>query len=92
MSPALRGQRRRHGAVAEPSDGGCVDGCRLPAGPSPASDAPRAAGPGAARLATSAIDLSDGLISDLGHILKASDCGARIDLDAMPYSDAMLRR
>lgn len=42
-------------------------------------------------LATSAIDLSDGLISDLGHILKASGCGARIDLDAMPYSDAMLR-
>ena len=26
-------------------------------------------------LATSAIDLSDGLISDLGHILKASGCG-----------------
>ena len=42
--------------------------------------------------ATSAIDLSDGLISDLGHILKASGCGARIDLDAMPYSDAILRR
>ncbi len=30
-------------------------------------------------LANSAIDLSDGLISDLGHIVKASDCGARID-------------
>ena len=43
-------------------------------------------------LATSAIDLSDGLISDLGHILKASGCGARIDLDAMPYSDAVLRQ
>ncbi len=43
-------------------------------------------------LANSAIDLSDGLISDLGHILKASACGARIDLDAMPYSDAMLRQ
>jgi hypothetical protein len=28
--------------------------------------------------------------SDLGHILKASGCGARLDLDAMPYSDAML--
>ncbi|OCA56394.1 thiamine-phosphate kinase [Photorhabdus namnaonensis] len=40
-------------------------------------------------LATSAIDLSDGLISDLGHILKASRCGARINLDAIPYSDAM---
>lgn len=42
-------------------------------------------------LANSAIDLSDGLISDLGHILKASECGARIDLDAMPFSDAMKR-
>lgn len=40
-------------------------------------------------LATSAIDLSDGLISDLKHILKASDCGARLDLDAIPLSDAM---
>ncbi|MBN0997320.1 thiamine-phosphate kinase, partial [Pseudomonas aeruginosa] len=36
--------------------------------------------------------ISDGLISDLGHILKASGCGARIDLDAMPYSDAMLHQ
>ncbi|WP_310606495.1 thiamine-phosphate kinase [Buttiauxella brennerae] len=40
-------------------------------------------------LASSAIDLSDGLISDLGHILKASECGARIDLDALPYSEAI---
>lgn len=40
-------------------------------------------------LASSAIDLSDGLISDLGHILKASDCGARINLDSLPYSEAM---
>lgn len=39
--------------------------------------------------ASSVIDLSDGLISDLGHILKASDCGARIMLDSLPYSDAM---
>ena len=41
-------------------------------------------------LASSAIDLSDGLISDLGHILKASDCGARISLDAFPFSDELL--
>ncbi|KIQ51556.1 thiamine monophosphate kinase, partial [Citrobacter rodentium] len=42
-------------------------------------------------LASAAIDLSDGLISDLGHIVKASACGARIDVDALPYSQAMLR-
>ncbi|MCE9890149.1 thiamine-phosphate kinase [Kluyvera intermedia] len=42
-------------------------------------------------LASSAIDLSDGLISDLGHILKASGVGARIELDMLPYSGAMMR-
>ncbi len=42
-------------------------------------------------LANAAIDLSDGLISDLGHILNASECGARINLDALPYSEAMKR-
>lgn len=40
-------------------------------------------------LASSAIDLSDGLISDLGHILKASDCGARLNLDTLPLSAVM---
>jgi len=42
-------------------------------------------------LASSAIDLSDGLISDLAHVLKASGCGARIDLDALPFSNAVRR-
>ena len=41
--------------------------------------------------ASSAIDLSDGLISDLGHILKASGVGARIDLDLFPLSEKLLR-
>ena len=36
-------------------------------------------------------ELSDGLISDLGHILKASGVGARIDLDLFPLSGAMRR-
>ncbi|CCG86396.1 thiamine-phosphate kinase [Erwinia piriflorinigrans] len=40
-------------------------------------------------LASSAIDLSDGLISDLGHILEASVCGARLNLDALPLSAVM---
>ena len=33
-----------------------------------------------------AIDVSDGLVADLGHILKASQCGARIDLSTIPLS------
>jgi thiamine-monophosphate kinase len=41
-------------------------------------------------LATSAIDISDGLMSDLKHVLTASGCGARIDLEALPLSDALL--
>lgn len=41
--------------------------------------------------ASAAIDLSDGLISDLGHILRASGCGARLDLNALPFSAPMLR-
>jgi thiamine-monophosphate kinase len=40
-------------------------------------------------LATSAIDISDGLISDLGHVLTASRVGARLNLDALPLSPAL---
>ena len=35
-------------------------------------------------LATSAIDISDGLFADLRHIAAASNCGACIDLEAVP--------
>jgi thiamine-monophosphate kinase len=41
------------------------------------------------RMASSCIDLSDGLISDLGHILAASECGAVVDVDHLPLSTAM---
>ncbi|PPI86340.1 thiamine-phosphate kinase [Candidatus Pantoea edessiphila] len=37
-------------------------------------------------IASSAIDISDGLISDLGHILQHSSCGAYINLDNIPLS------
>jgi len=39
--------------------------------------------------ATSCIDISDGLIADLGHILKASKVGADIKLADIPYSDSL---
>jgi len=41
-------------------------------------------------LATAAIDISDGLLADLGHILEASKVGARLELENIPLSDSYL--
>jgi thiamine-monophosphate kinase len=43
-------------------------------------------------LATSAIDLSDGLVGDLGHVLAASQVGAAVDVDAVPRSATLARQ
>lgn len=52
-------------------------------------------------VATSAIDLSDGLLGDLGHVLKRSGAamqpagpalGAHVDADALPCSAALARQ
>jgi thiamine-monophosphate kinase len=40
-------------------------------------------------IASSAIDISDGLIADLGHILKASNVGARLTLEELPLSKTL---
>lgn len=40
-------------------------------------------------LASSAIDLSDGLAPDLGHILRASGVGAKVTLPALPLSESL---
>jgi len=37
-------------------------------------------------VASSAIDVSDGLTGDVGHLLRRSGVGARLDLDALPRS------
>jgi thiamine-monophosphate kinase len=41
-------------------------------------------------VASAAIDVSDGLLGDLGHVLRASRVGARVEVDAVPRS-AVLR-
>lgn len=43
-----------------------------------------------AGIATAAIDVSDGLLADLGHVCAASDVGADLDIDALPASPALL--
>lgn len=41
------------------------------------------------RLASACIDVSDGLIQDLQHIIEASDVGALLHLDKLPISEAL---
>jgi thiamine-monophosphate kinase len=42
--------------------------------------------------ATAGIDLSDGLYADLGKLLRASGVGARLQIDALPLSAAILAK
>lgn len=42
------------------------------------------------KLAHSAIDISDGLIGDLSHILKRSKVGATLNIDALPIGYALV--
>jgi thiamine-monophosphate kinase len=44
------------------------------------------------RLARAALDISDGLVGDLGHILAASQVGAVLDVDALPAGPALARQ
>ena len=51
-----------------------------------------AGGEGAVPLAHAAIDISDGLTGDLGHILAASRVGARLNVDALPAGPVLARQ
>lgn len=42
-----------------------------------------------ASVASAAIDISDGLLADLGHVLNASGCGATVEIERIPYSRAL---
>jgi thiamine-monophosphate kinase len=48
------------------------------------------AGQALLNIASSCIDISDGLISDVQHILKKSAVGASIDISALPLSNELL--
>ncbi|MGZ9032311.1 MAG: thiamine-phosphate kinase, partial [Burkholderiaceae bacterium] len=43
-------------------------------------------------VATSAIDVSDGLLGDLGHLLERSSVGARVEWDRVPQSAEVRRQ
>ncbi len=49
-----------------------------------------AAGLALAGIAHACIDVSDGLLADLGHVCLTSRVGAEIDVDALPASDALM--
>jgi thiamine-monophosphate kinase len=46
----------------------------------------------ALQLAHAAIDISDGLVGDLAHILAASSAGATLDADALPAGPVLARQ
>lgn len=52
---------------------------------------PWAFAPALVGLAHAALDISDGLLQDLGHIVAASACSAQVDYDALPVPSGLRR-
>lgn len=44
-----------------------------------------------AKLAHAAIDISDGLLADLGHILEQSHCSAKVKVSSLPVSEQLIQ-
>jgi len=73
---------QQHVQLAAPEFAACAQALHQPA--------PRVAlGLALCGVANSAIDVSDGLLADLGHILQCSNVGAEIQFDALPVSIAL---
>ena len=100
--PAGQALRRRG---ARPGDRVCVtgtlgdaglalhDGVSVPAGLQARLDFPQPridAGLALRGYASAAIDISDGLLADLGHLLEHDGLGAALQVDALPRSEAFL--
>jgi thiamine-monophosphate kinase len=75
------GLRVRQGKLADDANGHLARRYRLPE--------PRLAlGQALRGVARAAMDVSDGLVQDLGHLCRAAGCGAEIIADAIPLSAA----
>jgi thiamine-monophosphate kinase len=75
------------GALAQWQQGGAVDATLRARLDRPM---PRVAvGRALAGIATACIDVSDGLLADLGHVCRASGVGAEVSVDTLPWSEAL---
>lgn len=82
---ALRLLRDRGRATGDPEEGQTAALLARMRRPEPRI----AAGLALREVASACIDVSDGLLADLGHVCTASGTGAEIDIEALPVSPAL---